>query len=192
MIDRNGRIGLEQGADVASVHQIGANEAGKGEWAGYCLLGGLCQAQQQKADQSDGDLNSNRVLGGSDKAGDFQGLFDPAEEQLDRPALFVKVGNQPGRGGEIIGRDAQDLATEPVRLHPQCGLLIIGDRRLLTRAAGAEDRGADPHMGGAEADSLLEIGAHAHAEEAEPGASGDLAQQGEMRCGLLVEWRDAH
>ena len=109
--------------------------------------------------------------------------------------------------GRILDSDLADLAPrterqavefapdsdgEPVRLHPQCGLLIIGDRRLLTRAAGAEDRGTDPHMGGAEADSLLEIGAHAHAEEAEPGASGDLAQQGEMRCGLLVEWRDAH
>jgi hypothetical protein len=47
-------------------------------------------------------------------------------------------------------------------------------------------------MGGAKADRLLEIGAHPHAEEAEPGAPGDLAQQGEMQRRLLVERRDTH
>jgi hypothetical protein len=40
----------------------------------------------------------------------------PAEEQLDRPALSVEVGDQLGRGSEVIGRDAQDLAA--VDPHP--------------------------------------------------------------------------
>ena len=40
--------------------------------------------------------------------------------------------------------------------------------------------------------AFSKIGAHAHAEEAEPGAPGDLAQQREMRCRLLVERRNAH
>jgi len=87
---------------------------------------------------------------------------------------------------------ARDSDGEPVRLHPQSGLLIVGGGRLLTRITRAEDGGTDPDMGGAEADCLLEIGAHAHAEKAEPGAPGDLAQQGEMQCRLLVERRDAH
>jgi len=40
--------------------------------------------------------------------------------------------------------------------------------------------------------AFSKIGAHAHAEEAEPGAPGDLAQQREMQCRLLVERRKAH
>jgi hypothetical protein len=47
-------------------------------------------------------------------------------------------------------------------------------------------------MGRAKANRLLEIGTHTHAEDAEPGASGDLAQQCEMWRGLLVERRNAH
>src|SRR5437762_666471 len=63
---------------------------------------------------------------------------------------------------------------------------------LLALAARAEDRGADAHMGGAKADCLFEIGAHAHAEETEPGAPGDFAQQRKMQGRLLVERWDAH
>jgi hypothetical protein len=71
---------------------------------------------------------------------------------------------------------ARESDGEPFRLYPHCRLPIVGDCQLSARAAGAENRGTDPHMGGAEADSLLKIGAHAHAEEAEPGAPRDLAQ----------------
>src|SRR6266576_3534362 len=63
---------------------------------------------------------------------------------------------------------------------------------LLALATRAEDRGADAHMGGAKADCLLEIGAHAHAEDTEPGAPSDFAQQREMQRRLLVERWDAH
>src|ERR1700736_1803525 len=63
---------------------------------------------------------------------------------------------------------------------------------LLALAARAEDRGADPNMGRAKADRLLEIGAHAHAEDCHPGAPGDLAQECKMQRRLLVGGRDAH
>src|SRR5205823_9008883 len=62
----------------------------------------------------------------------------------------------------------------------------------MSRAAGTEDCGADPDMGGAEADRFLEIGAHAHAEDLQVVAPGDFAQQREMRSRFLVERRHAH
>src|SRR6266700_3785340 len=111
LVNRDGVIWFEQGAQITPVHQIGSDKAGEGEWAGDRLLGGLRQPQQQEGDQRDGDLNSNRVLGGAEKASDFQGLLDPAEEQLDRPPLLVEVGNDLSRGGQIIGSDTQDLAS---------------------------------------------------------------------------------
>ena len=92
------------------MHQVGANQAGKGEWASHCLLRRLRQAQQQKGDQSDSNLNANRVFGGPDKAGDFQGLLDPAEEQLDGPPSLVQIGDDLGWSGQVIGHDPQDLA----------------------------------------------------------------------------------
>jgi hypothetical protein len=59
-------------------------------------------------------------------------------------------------------------------------------RRSVRRPARAEDGGADSHMSGAKANRLLEIGTHAHAEDSEPGAPGDFAQQRKMQRRLLV------
>ena len=47
----------------------------------------------------------------------------------------------------------------------------------LKGAARTKDCGADPHMGRAKADRLLEIGAHSHAENAKFVAPGDFAQK---------------
>src|ERR1700730_3876288 len=70
---------------------------------------------------------------------------------------------------------------------------VLGKGRLLLAlAARAEDRGADPNMGRAKAYRLLEIGAHAHAEECQPGAAGGLAQPRKMHRRLPGERRDAH
>jgi hypothetical protein len=66
------------------------------------------------------------------------------------------------RAGAILGLRGDDGVPSDA---PPC----------LTRAAGTENSGADSHVGGPKADRLLEIGAHAHAEDAEPGAAGDLA-----------------
>ena len=109
-VDWQRLIRLEQGAQIAFVHQIGANEASKSEWAGHCLLGCLRQAQQQKGNQRDSDLNANGVLRGAEKTADFEGLLDPAEEQFDGPPPPVQIGDDPGRSRQVIGHDAQDLA----------------------------------------------------------------------------------
>jgi len=92
------------------VHQVGGNQAGKGEWASHCLLRRLRQAQQLKGDQSDSNLNANRVFRGADKAGDFECLLDPAEEQFDGPSSLVQIGDDLGWSGQVIGHDPQDLA----------------------------------------------------------------------------------
>ena len=59
-------------------------------------------------------------------------------------------------------------ANKPCRVIFQSG----GELRSASAPPGAEDRGADPHMGRAEADRGLEIGAHAHAEHGERRCAG--------------------
>lgn len=70
---------VEQVVQVASVHQVGADEAGEGERTFDELLGGLGHPQQQEGDQGDGDLNADGVFAGAEEMADFQGLLDPAE-----------------------------------------------------------------------------------------------------------------
>ena len=55
------------------------------------------------------------------------------------------------------------------------------------KSTSTEDRGADTHMGGTKADRLFEVGAHPHAEKAEPGTPRDLAQKREVQRRFLVE-----
>jgi len=51
---------------------------------------------------------------------------------------------------------------------------------------------ADPHMGGAEPHSGLEIAAHAHANPIKTAASRYFGQQAEVQTGLLIGGRNAH
>src|ERR1700693_2517832 len=44
------------------------------------------------------------------KWADLEGLFDPSEEQLDRPAALVKVSDLLRARRQVVGEDAQDLA----------------------------------------------------------------------------------
>src|SRR5713226_3601020 len=110
LVCRGSSFWLKQGSDISLMHEVDADEAGEGERAGYGLLGGLGQSQDQEGDEGDGDLNTNGILGSSEEACDLEGLLDPAKEQLDCPALFVEVGDFLSGGGEIVGDDAQDLA----------------------------------------------------------------------------------
>src|SRR5262249_53492216 len=108
--ERRGSWGLEQAIDPATLHEIGADQAGEGELAVHGLLRGLCEPQQQKGDESDGDLDANSIVGGSEEASDFQGLLDPPKEQLDGPAALVEVSDLLRAGVEIIGENTQNLA----------------------------------------------------------------------------------
>src|ERR1700730_2925299 len=71
-----------------------------------------------------------------------------------------------GGGGSLAQARSAQAASGARRVAPA----------LQRYAAGAEDGGADPDMGRAEADSLLEIGAHTHAEEPQVVAPGNFAQ----------------
>src|SRR5215208_5521738 len=82
-IERGWRYGFEEAVEASAVHQIGADEAGEGERARDRLLCRLGDAQQQEGDQGDGDLDPHGVFAGAEKVADFEGLLDPAEEQLD-------------------------------------------------------------------------------------------------------------
>ena len=50
---------LEEGLIVASVHEVGADEAGESEGAGDGGLSGLGHSQEQESDECDGDLNAS-------------------------------------------------------------------------------------------------------------------------------------
>src|SRR5258706_15376700 len=62
----------------------------------------------------------------------------------------------------------------------------------LGSASLPENRTADPHMGGAEPDRGLIVGAHAHRQELQAVAGRDLGGEGEMRGRGLVERGYAH
>ena len=73
-------------------------------------LPGLGETQQQKGDQRDGDLDAHSVLRGAEKAADLEGLLDPAEEQLDRPAALVEIGDLLMAASRSFDEHAQHLA----------------------------------------------------------------------------------
>ena len=79
------RFGFEQAIKAPAMHQVRADQAGEGERAGDRRLGCLGQAEQQK-----GDLDAHGIFAGAEEATDFEGLLDPAEEQLDRPAALLE------------------------------------------------------------------------------------------------------
>src|SRR5260221_662538 len=68
------------------------------------------EAQQQKGNQRDRDLDPNGVLGRPHEVVDFQGLLDPPEEQFDSPSSLVQIGDLLRARSQVIGEDAQHLA----------------------------------------------------------------------------------
>jgi len=102
--------GLEQLCDGAAEHQVGLDEPCEGERAGDDPGGLVGEAQQHEGDQRDRDLNADGVFRGSQEVADLQGLFDPSEEQLDRPSPLVEVGDLLRARLDVVGEDAQHLA----------------------------------------------------------------------------------
>ena len=92
------------------MHKIRPDESGEGERALDDFVGIVGQTQQQKGDEGYGNLNANRIFGGSQEVADFQSLFDPSKEQLDSPSTLVQIGDFLRARGQIIGQDAQHLA----------------------------------------------------------------------------------
>ena len=72
-------------------------------------MGCLSQAQEKERDESDSDLNAHGILGRSEEVADFEGVLDPAKEQLDLPSALVECGNGLCGRLQIVCRDAKDL-----------------------------------------------------------------------------------
>jgi hypothetical protein len=106
ILDDRGRW-VEQIIDRPAVHEVGADQSGKDDRTLDVFLSGLSQAQQQEGDKCDSNLDAYGILGGANEAGDLEGQFDPAEEQLDGPTSAVEIGNLLCAGIEIIRQDAQ-------------------------------------------------------------------------------------
>ena len=73
------------------MHEVGANEAGKFEWAAHAVLKSCGHTQDQESDEGNRDLNPNSILRHADEVLNLQCLLDPAKEQLDLPTLLVEV-----------------------------------------------------------------------------------------------------
>src|SRR5579863_8235352 len=91
------------------MRKVCPDEPGEGERALDDFVVIVGQAQQQKGDEGDRNLNANGVFGGSQEMADFQCLFDPSKEQLDSPSTLVQIGDFLRARGEIIGEYAQHL-----------------------------------------------------------------------------------
>ena len=100
------RIVFDESVDTSPVHEVGADESGEGERCFDGGLCGLCDAEEQEGDKSDGNLDAQGVLAGAEKVPDPEGLLDPSEEQLDGPSSFVELGDLSGAGIEVVGQDA--------------------------------------------------------------------------------------
>ena len=103
-IGEDRRFRVEQAVERSAMHQVEPHQAGEGERAGDGALSSLSQPQQQKSDQRDGDLDAHGVFAGAEEAADLEGLLDPAEEQLDRPATFVEIGDLVSRASRSFDR----------------------------------------------------------------------------------------
>ena len=127
-----------------------------------------------------------------------QQVFRPPVDGQDRAALDPLRRTGPaaaragrggaGRGARCAGRPARERGRGG-RFRPRAARACPGAPHVPRRA---EQRGADPDMGGAQADGRLVVGAHAHADPGEAVARRHLGQQGEMQRRLLVDRRDAH
>src|SRR5881392_4044846 len=101
---------IEEVIDAPPLHKVLSDQPCEGEEAFYADLHGVSNAQEQECNQGDGKLNAYGILGSTEEMADFEGMLNPAEEQLDLPAALVEIGDLVGRGVEIVGDDAQDLA----------------------------------------------------------------------------------
>src|ERR1700753_838766 len=82
--------GYEVG-NASPMHEVHADEAGKGERTINDSCRVMRQPQQKKGNERARNLDADRMLGGSEEVTDFQGLLDPSKEQLDGPPTFVET-----------------------------------------------------------------------------------------------------
>ena len=130
-----------------SMHEIICDQAGECKEALDAVLYSVSGAQEQECDQCDGDLDAHGVLGCAEEVPDFEGVLDPAEEQFDLPATFVKFGDLVGWSIEIVGDDAQDFTGlgRHAQFADRVGKRVLARTRLPRRQmADRSDRMGEP------------------------------------------------
>jgi hypothetical protein len=112
--------------EQACSYQVGKAES---EQAGSAVASG--NAQEQVGDHGGENLQTNGVFGTTEKAADFEMLFDPSKQQLDLPAFAVESSDLASRPPDIVAQDgertavpAQDDATQEDR---KTGVLLRGE-----------------------------------------------------------------
>src|SRR5664279_4656821 len=101
---------LEEIADRSSLHEVCADEPGEGERTFDNFVSLMGKTQKHESNQRNCNLDPHGILGSSEEVLDLQGLFYPAEEQLDLPSAFVQVCDVLGACLQIVGEQTQDLA----------------------------------------------------------------------------------
>ena len=86
----------------------------------------LSNGDQHVGGYGNPNLRFHRVLAGAKEHLDAQMLLDPFEEQLHLPALAVKIGNQLGLQGKVVGQKHQAFAGIVLDHHPaQRGRIVL-------------------------------------------------------------------
>ena len=96
-----------QFGERSAMHDVCPHQTGELRAAVDYPLLIMGQPDQHKRDQRHRDLNAHRVLRRAVEVPHLQSLFDPAEEQLDRPAALVECCDLPGWCIQIVSQDAQ-------------------------------------------------------------------------------------
>lgn len=90
---------FEEAVERSSMHEIICDQAGECKEALDAVLYSVSGAQEQECDQCDGDLDAHGVLGCAEEVPDFEGVLDPAEEQLSGKELArcrtLRLGPSP-------------------------------------------------------------------------------------------------
>jgi hypothetical protein len=91
------------------------------------------------------DLHLHCVLARAQKALDAQMLFDPLEEQLDLPAIFIQGGNAQRRQACVVGQEYQGLARFGILQTDATQMLgvVLGDVKAIERDSLIENDATD-------------------------------------------------
>ena len=129
--------------------------------------------------------------GGDDDFADYSTSSDAAPLQPAAPVAPMPV--PPSPRGEALRSSLLKKPLDASLAHRRKRPKAAAAAAAVSLGLGvAENRAADPHMGGAQLDRGREIRAHAHRQQLEPVAPRDLGGEREMRPRRFVERRNAH
>src|SRR5260370_33057817 len=106
-VDLGGSVDI---GDRLAYEQRGCDEAGKADGRHDDAAFACGDPQQQISDHGSDDLQADRVRGAAEELAKLQMLLDPAEQQFDLPAGFVKRGDLDRRAFQIVSDEGEFCA----------------------------------------------------------------------------------